>query len=84
MGNGLGNNAVAQIQAPANQPNLRPMQPLQAMKPMTPSMGKSLQPGQAAFPTGQSPMNPWGMNRGGSGMIPLYRRPRTMPGTTLD
>jgi|SRR5262252_6268652 len=80
-GNGLGSNAVAKMQAPATQPNLRPMQPLQAMKPMTPSMGKSLQPGQAAFPVGQTATNPWGQNRGGSGLMPLYRRPGTLPGT---
>lgn len=82
MGAGLGSNFVAQAQAPANQQNLQPMKPLQsaqALKPVTPSMGKALQPGQAAFPVGQTPYNPWGSNRGGSGMLPLYRRPGTMP-----
>jgi hypothetical protein len=82
IGAGLGSNALAMSQAPALQPNLKPMQPLNAaqpLKPMTPSMGASLQPGQAAFPQGQTPYNPWGSNRGGSGMLPLYRRPGTMP-----
>jgi hypothetical protein len=86
-GNGLGTNAVTAAQAPALQPNMRPMQPLQsaqALKPMTPSMGKALQPGQAAFPVAQTPSNPWGVNRGGSGMLPLYRRPGTLPGTRQD
>lgn len=49
-GNGLGNNAQAQQQAPARQPNLRAMQPVQSLKAMTASQGKALQPGQAAFP----------------------------------
>lgn len=80
-GSGLGTNAQAQLQAPARQPNLGAMQPLQALKPMTPSMGKALQPGQAAFPVGQTPMNPWGVNRGGNGLKPIYRRPGTLPGT---
>lgn len=83
-GNGLGSNAVSAAQAPSLQPNLQPMKPLQStqpLKPMTPSAGKALQPGQAAFPTGQTPMNPWGVGRGGSGALPLYRRPQTLPGT---
>lgn len=88
-GSGLGTNAVQAAQAPALQPNLRPMQPLpsaqsaQALRPLTPSMGASLQPGQAAFPTGQSPTNPWGINRGGSGSIPVSRRPGTLPASRI-
>jgi hypothetical protein len=83
-GNGLGSGGVAALQVPSNQPNMQPMPSMtsaQPLKPMTSSMGKSLRPGQAAFPVGQSPTNPWGQNRGGSGMLPLYRRPGTMPGT---
>jgi hypothetical protein len=81
-GNGLGNDAASQLQAPALQPNLQPMPVMksaQPLKPMSPSTGKVLQKGQAAFPVGQTPMNPWGMNRGGSSKLPLYRRPGTMP-----
>jgi hypothetical protein len=81
-GNGLGNLAIQPMQAPSQQPNMQPMQPLQAataLKPMTPSMGRVLQKGQAAFPVAQTPMNPWGVNRGGGGALPLYRRPGTMP-----
>lgn len=83
-GNGLGTLALNRMQAPSNQPNLQPMPSLQSaqpLKPLTPSMGKSLMKGQAAFPVGQTAMNPWGINRGGSGMLPLYRRPGTLPGS---
>jgi hypothetical protein len=86
-GNGLGNNASAQAQAPALQPNLQPMpvmRPAQPLKPMSPSMGNVLQKGQAGIPTGQTAMNPWGANRGGSGSLPLYRRPGTMPDLNRD
>ena len=47
--------------------------PLAPMAPLSPSAGNSLRTGQAAPPRGHSPMNPWGANRGGSGMLPLYR-----------
>jgi hypothetical protein len=81
-GAGLGTNAVAQTQNPAVLPNLSPMPILskaQPLKPLSPMSGRVIQPGQAAIPVGQSPHNPWGANRGGSGLMPLYRRPRTMP-----
>jgi hypothetical protein len=84
LGTGLGNQAMAAASVPNLQPNLQPMPtmtPAMALKPMSPSRGKVLLKGQAAFPVGQSPMNPWGANRGGSGKLPLYRRPGTMPGT---
>jgi hypothetical protein len=87
MGSGLGSLAQMKATAPAQQPNYQPMRPLQPaapLKPVTPSMGKALLPGQAAFPVGQTPWNPWGSGRGGSGTLPLYRRPGTMPGTTPD
>jgi hypothetical protein len=86
-GTGLGSSGLTQQQAPSNQPNMRPMPTLnnaQPLQPITPSMGKSLSPGQAAFPVGQTPMNPWGQNRGGGGLLPIYRRPGTLPGTTRD
>jgi hypothetical protein len=86
-GSGLGNDASAQAQVPALQPNLQPMPVLksaQPLRPMSPSMSKSLQKGQAAFPVGQTPMNPWGANRGGSAKLPLYRRPGTMPDLNQD
>lgn len=75
-GTGMGSSSTAMAWPSAN---LKPMQVLQAMKPMTPSQGQSLRPGQAAPPMGQTPYNPWGKNRGGSGLLPLYRRPGTMP-----
>ena len=84
-GTGLGRSGIEPLQAPSQQPNMQPMPTMtaaQPLRPTTPSMGKSLQPGQAAFPVGQTPTNPWGANRGGSGALPLYRRPGTMPGTT--
>jgi hypothetical protein len=86
-GNGLGPRALDPLQAPAQQPNMQPMPPMSAaqpLKPATPSAGRALRPGQAAFPTGQTARNPWGSNRGGSGMLPLYRRPGTMPSMTED
>lgn len=83
-GAGLGlQNQLIQA-APALQPNLNPIPSFSAtqpLKPLTPSMGKSLMPGQPAFPTGQTPVNPWGVGRGGSGTIALSKRPGTLPGT---
>jgi hypothetical protein len=67
-----------------------PPTPLQAASPTPalpphkafhPMKGPVLRKGQASIPVGQSPMNPWGKGRGGSGMLPLYRRPGTLPGT---
>jgi len=81
-GSSLGGNALALRQSPALQPNysqtptLKPTAPLM---PMTGNQGKSLQTGEAAIPTGQTAYNPWGQNRGGSGSLPIYRRPGTMP-----
>jgi hypothetical protein len=86
-GNGLGNNASAQAQVPALQPNIKPMptmSPARPLQPMSPSSNRSLLKGQAALPMGQTPRNPWGMNRGGSGALPLYRRPGTMPDLEND
>ena len=87
IGNGLGNNALAAAQAPALQPNLNPMPPLsasQTLKPLTPSMGRALQPGQSALPVAGTPTNPWGVNRGGSGSIPVSRRPGTLPASKIQ
>jgi hypothetical protein len=64
-----------------------PPTPLQATAPISPlaphraHKGISLRKGEASLPVGQSPMNPWGKGSGGSGMLPLYRRPGTLPGT---
>jgi hypothetical protein len=96
IGSNLGMNYVQRAQDPAQLPNLRPMQPLptqtasqilpalagvRALTPITANQGVALQPGQAAFPTGQTASNPWGINRGGSGAMPLRKRPGTLPGT---
>ena len=81
-GNGLGTNASIAAAAPAQQPNLQKMPVLNPTQPLTPAtVGRSLQPGQAALPWGQSPMNPWGLGRGGSGKLPISYRPGTLPGT---
>ena len=81
-GNGLGN--IARLDAASIQPDYRPTQaltPSLPAKPLAIQTGRSLAPGQPAFPTGQSGANPWGVGRGGSGAIPIYRRPQTLPGT---
>lgn len=83
-GNGLGTNARLEQADPLNLPDYRPAQPLNASQPLKPlslSRGRSLQPGQAAFPIAQTASNPWGAGRGGSGAIPVSRRPGTLPGT---
>jgi len=82
IGTSLGSNAVSMAQLPG-------VVPLQAtpastaaqpLKPLSASQGTVLQPGQAAVPVAQTPSNPWGADRGGNGLLPLYRRPGTMPG----
>lgn len=83
-GSGLGSNAVAANALAWPNSTLRPNRPTesaQALKPMTAAQGQSLSTGQAPqAPFGQTPYNPWGQNRGGSGLLPIYRRPQTLPG----
>lgn len=73
VGSGLGPSASLQA--------MTPMQPMAGIKPLSANSGMALRPGQASPPVGQSPMNPWGKGSGGSGSLPLYRRPQTMPGS---
>ena len=86
MGTGLGTQNQLLAAAPANQAPLQPtpsINPARALTPTGPNQGRSLLAGQPAFPTGQSPLNPWGINRGGSGAIPLSRRPGTLPASRI-
>lgn len=83
-GTGLGIQNQAMQAMPALQPNFRQASSFAATQPLKaiqPSMGKNLMPGQPAFPTGQTPVNPWGVGRGGSGTIAVSKRPGTLPGT---
>ena len=83
VGGPQGANPVNTAAAPVAAPTL-PGQP--AMAPATPAaptppygaQGAALMPGQAAPPQAGTPLNPWGINRGGSGMLPTYRRPGTL------
>lgn len=78
VGSGLGTTGVTSSQGATASQALKPMQPLTPAKGAVPG-ANTMQTGRPNPPTGQTPMNPWGQNRGGSGMLPLYRRPGTMP-----
>jgi hypothetical protein len=77
------NAAQAPIAAPllggANQATMAatPAVPAAPTPPMG-AKGTALMPGQASPPIAGTPLNPWGVNRGGSGLIPTYRRPGTL------
>lgn len=84
VGTGLGSSGV--MQNTMGFANLfkptRPAESAQPLKALSASAGTALQPGQAPMaPTGQTPYNPWGSGRGGNGLLPIYRRPGTMPGS---
>ena len=61
--------------------HLAALAPLAKLAPLNPHKGIALRTGQASPPVGGTPMNPWGRGSGGSGKLPLYRRPGTMPAT---
>jgi hypothetical protein len=83
-GSGTGSGTVSPMQPTRGTSplgNLAGLAPLSKLAPLNPDKGTALRTGQASIPVGQSPMNPWGKDRGGSGKLPLYRRPGTLPGT---
>jgi hypothetical protein len=82
LGQTQGSNTLSMAQPPTMTPMqpIKPIPPIPPIQPLQPNITPpgALAPGQASIPTGQTPLNPWGVGSGGPGRVgmrpSLYNR----------